>query len=336
MRVRSASGLLLSALACLSAPALAADRLPAMGADAKRVSVSGLSSGAFMAVQYDVAFSAQTMGAGIVAGGPYNCAWVNVGGITTCMQGSPNASASLAGARGFAALGSIDPVRNIGRHRIYLFSGTGDKVVHPSAMKAVERFYRLAGVPAGNMVSVFTMAAGHAFISDDIGGSCDANAAPFINKCPQGAQLYDQPMAILTRIYGPLQAKAASLSSAPLAFDQSEFPGAVGSGMAKEGYVYVPAACRDGQTPCAVHVVFHGCAQSVESVGSDVYEKLGYNEWADTNRIILLYPQVNKSMVPLNPMGCWDWWGYSGLNFQTKAGAQLSVINAMVRRLTSR
>ncbi|WP_218647566.1 hypothetical protein [Sphingobium lactosutens] len=52
-----------------------------MGADPARISISGLSSAAFMAVQYDVAFSASTIGVGVVAGGPYNCVYVNVGGI---------------------------------------------------------------------------------------------------------------------------------------------------------------------------------------------------------------------------------------------------------------
>ena len=50
--------------------ARSADQLPALGADAGRISVSGFSSGGFMAVQYDVAFSASTIGVGVVAGGP--------------------------------------------------------------------------------------------------------------------------------------------------------------------------------------------------------------------------------------------------------------------------
>src|SRR6267143_814326 len=63
------------ALNCASGPlAQAADTLPALGADPSKTSVSGLSSGAFMAVQYQVAFSGSVIGAGVVAGGPYYCA----------------------------------------------------------------------------------------------------------------------------------------------------------------------------------------------------------------------------------------------------------------------
>lgn len=40
-----------------------------------RLSVSGGSSGGFMAVQFHVAHSSVTDGAGIIAGGPYYCIW---------------------------------------------------------------------------------------------------------------------------------------------------------------------------------------------------------------------------------------------------------------------
>ncbi|WDF73909.1 extracellular catalytic domain type 2 short-chain-length polyhydroxyalkanoate depolymerase [Novosphingobium sp. KACC 22771] len=315
--------------------AAAADKLPAYHADAARVSVSGLSSGAFMAVQYDVAFSGSVIGVGVVAGGPYNCAWVNFGGIATCMQGAPIGAASYGAASSFAALGSIDPVTNLAKHKVYLFSGTKDIVVKQSAMNATRDFYVAARVPAANLRYVSKTPAGHAFLSGNFGSICGANAAPYVNECKVGAQFYDQPGAILSHIYGPLRPKPATLSAQPIAFDQSEFAGAIGSGMASTGYVYVPAACRDGGAPCAVHVVFHGCLQSADLVGDAVYGRLGYNAWADANRIIALYPQVNKSTIPANPQGCWDWWGYSGLNFQTQSGAQLSAIRAMVRRLTS-
>lgn len=41
--------------------------------DPRQVSVGGISAGGFFAVQYQVAFSSQIIGAGIFAGGPYYC-----------------------------------------------------------------------------------------------------------------------------------------------------------------------------------------------------------------------------------------------------------------------
>jgi len=54
--------LFMSLAAGMPGPAGAADALPALHADGARTSVSGLSSGAFMAVQYGVAFSGSVIG----------------------------------------------------------------------------------------------------------------------------------------------------------------------------------------------------------------------------------------------------------------------------------
>ena len=59
-----------TALLCAAQQASAADPLPALTIDLSRTSVSGLSSGAYMAGQFHVAFSSTLAGAGIVAGAP--------------------------------------------------------------------------------------------------------------------------------------------------------------------------------------------------------------------------------------------------------------------------
>jgi poly(3-hydroxybutyrate) depolymerase len=83
-------------------------------------------------------------------------------------------------------------------------------------------------------------------------------------------------------------------------------------------------------------VAFHGCKQSAAVVGNDFYSNTGYNYWADSNNIIVLYPQVNASTVPFNPDGCWDWFGYTGQDYALKSGSQLTAIHAMVGRLTTK
>jgi poly(3-hydroxybutyrate) depolymerase len=311
--------------------------LPALGADPSKVSVSGLSSGAFMAVQYDVAFSASTIGAGIVAGGPYNCAHVNTGSIEACTAGlpaPPSGEASVAAARGFATLGQIDSIDHLASQKIYMFSGTKDHVVTQSVMDAVESFYRGVSVPPANIEYVKGLPAGHAFIAPGFGNACDSSATPYVNRCILNGAPYDQPEAILAQMYGQLQPEATRLSAQPVAFNQRQFASTL-SGLADTGYVYIPTSCKNGSVKCAVHVVFHGCKQGVSQVGDDIFSKLGYNNWADTNHIIVLYPQVSESKVPYNPEGCWDWWGYSGLNFPTQGGIQLTAVHAMIQRLLS-
>src|SRR6202030_2001796 len=75
--------------------------LGAYNADIKESSISGISSGAFMAVQFGVSWSSIVRGVGVIAGGPYYCAQGtaidgllgNLGPVLTatgpCMKGPP-------------------------------------------------------------------------------------------------------------------------------------------------------------------------------------------------------------------------------------------------------
>jgi poly(3-hydroxybutyrate) depolymerase len=71
---RAAPALLVAAAAWFGGSASAAEPLGRLPADSGQVSVSGISSGAFMANQLHIAHSAGIMGAGIIAGGLYGCA----------------------------------------------------------------------------------------------------------------------------------------------------------------------------------------------------------------------------------------------------------------------
>src|SRR5260370_32466203 len=72
--VRHAATALLAVGAWFGGGALAVDPLGRFPVDAAEVSVSGISSGAFMANQLHIAHSARIIGAGMVAGGPFGCA----------------------------------------------------------------------------------------------------------------------------------------------------------------------------------------------------------------------------------------------------------------------
>ena len=52
-------------------------------------------------------------------------------------------------------------------------------------------------------------------------------------------------------------------------------------------------------------------------IGLDFPLNAGYNEVADLNDIIILYPQAKSSLLS-NPNGCWDWWGYTNSNYGKK------------------
>jgi len=308
-------------------------RLPTLGVDDSGISVSGLSSGAYMAVQFQVAFSADVMGAGVVAGGPYYCAKGRLSNAllrcTSTSLGQPDGAALFREARRFASQGRIDGIANLADDRVYIFRGTQDKIVDPAVFAATRDFYRAAGLAADAIVLVDSIAAGHGFVTADHGVACAATDSPFINDCD-----YDQAGAILASIYGELSPPVARLSGRILEFDQGEFVSQPAShSMSNLGYVYIPTVCEEGDSGCRLHIVFHGCKQSRADIGDQFYRRTGYNRWADANGIVVLYPQAVSGSG--NPNGCWDWWGYDGADYHTRNGTQVAAVKAMVTRLVS-
>jgi hypothetical protein len=316
--------------------AAAQDTLPRLGASASDISVSGFSSGAFMAVQYQVAFSASVIGAGIVAGGPYDCAKVNLFSITTCMGYvtffPPNAQASYDAAKKDSDEHKIDTLDNLQKSRIYVFSGTKDAIMWPQAVQSTVKFFLAAGVPQSNIAYVNNVPAGHALVTPRFGNPCMQNASPYISHCTVKNKSYDQVGAIFAHIYGSLKPPAKTLSGHIQRFDQREFL-PPNTGMADYGFVYVPASCSSGVS-CRVHVAFHGCEQSFQFVNDDFYGKTTYNAWADANNLIVLYPQVDRWSQPINPAGCWDWVGYSSDDYAIQSAPQMKAVHDMVERLT--
>jgi hypothetical protein len=80
-------------------------------------------------------------------------------------------------------------------------------------------------------------------------------------------------------------------------------------------------------------VVLHGCHQDTSAIYDQYYRDTGYNKWADTNNIILLYPQGGSGSFS-NPNACWDWWGYDDPDYAKRSGRQMAAIKGMVDRIT--
>src|SRR5687768_2523868 len=314
--------------ALLSGAAFAAVNLPALNIDKTQTTVSGLSSGGFMAVQLHVAYSATfKKGAGVVAGGPFYCAEGSITNATGRCMASPAGiptSTLVSTTNNWASQGLIDPVANLQSSKVYMFSGTLDDVVKPGVMDALKTYYN-SFVPAVNVVYKKDIAAQHAMVTDDYGNACSFKGAPYINDCN-----FDLAGAILQQLYGTLNPRNASaLPSANFVqFNQSQFIS--GHGMATTGWAYVPQACSSG-SQCRVHVVLHGCKQNENDVQQQYVKNTGYNRWADTNNIVMLYPQT--SLAATN--SCWDWWGYDSANYAKKSGPQMAAIKAMVDQVSS-
>lgn len=395
---------------CLAGSALAADGpappalqpLPKLRIDLAETTVSGISSGAYMAVQMGVVKSSRVRGVAATAGGPYLCATDGDVGSSTaalsrCMQGDPTLQPSITdrlvdSAGGFtypfqskaqrdvermAKNRRIDPISGIARQAIWVFHGYNDGIVKLPVSQALVGWYTgrqpngrpasgmTARLPASQVFHKDDLNAGHAQISSACTGShcnpCDVEGGAFINRCELPNQApYDAAGSALQMFYGRLT-RTATPTGRFIAFSQLPFlklldgRTAVQAGdeiaMGPEGYLYLPPACEDGRSTCRLHIAFHGCMQSATDLGKVTGQRdhfarnAGLNEWADANRIAVLYPQAMPTNAvsgaalsraanplgaardalgslgqavanydarhPFNPMGCWDWWGYN-------------------------
>ncbi|MGH6638651.1 MAG: extracellular catalytic domain type 2 short-chain-length polyhydroxyalkanoate depolymerase [Polaromonas sp.] len=314
-----------AALACGAASA--AVNLPQLNIDKTQTTVSGLSSGGFMAVQLHVAYSATfKKGAGIVAGGPFYCAEGSITNATGRCMASPSGiptSSLVTTTNNWASQGLIDPVANLQGSQVYLFSGSIDSTVKPGVMDALKTYYN-SFVPAANVVYKKDIAAEHAMITDDYGSACSVKGSPYINDCN-----FDLAGAMLGHFYGTLNARNNGTLPAGnfVEFNQSQF--IANHGMATTGWAYIPQACTAG-SQCRLHVVLHGCQQNVSLVQQQYVRNTGYNRWADSNNIVMIYPQTSTQATN----SCWDWWGYDSADYAKKSGPQMAAIKAMVDQVS--
>jgi poly(3-hydroxybutyrate) depolymerase len=178
-------------LAVIITLAAAADRLGTYTIDKSKISISGISSGAFFAVQFHVAFSRDIMGVGVTAGGqyvlidcwycfdlpvccttcfisigPYFCAKGNVTrAITVCMKYPLfiNVTELVSITHAMEQNKTIDPVQEMQGDKVLLVSGLLDTVVRQGVMVKLLEWYKNF-VDASNISTVFEIPAEHAMV----------------------------------------------------------------------------------------------------------------------------------------------------------------------------
>ena len=159
---------------------------------------------------------------------------------------------------------------------------------------------------------------------------CQANASPFIDQCG-----YDQAGIILQHIYGALNApNRGALDGTVRQFAQSLYskPNSVSSlSLGNTGYVFVFKECGQGET-CRVHIALYGCKQGVGDIDRRFVDYGGYNAWADTNRIIVLYPQPPPAGIPSARKPAWSYVDYDD-RYVTKSGSQIRTSRRCSTRL---
>jgi len=248
----------------------------------------------------------------------------------------------------------VDAQANLCGDRVYLISGGKDDTVPAKVSDATKALYGelMAGCPAGqkadtNLKAVTVDGMPHTMPTDSRpnGRNCFAGA-PYIADCDvPGAQ------DILSFLH-PAKAAApqANRPADPanlIAFSQKDVIGATNPQglMHKTGYVYVPEACKTGAA-CSLHIALHGCHQNEDMINKESKDPsrtylfardAGYNDFAERNNIVVLYPQAAATgMTGGNPNGCWDWWGYNGTDYWQKDARQIRNIWKIVEALSKK
>ena len=322
-RAAQAARVFISAAVAMAAAGCAGDvppPLPRLTVDPARVAVAGLSSGAYMATQSHLAWSDRLRGAALIAGGPYGCAGGSLDvALGLCMTGEPDAARLAQRVRERAASGALSPVAGLSGDRVLALHGKRDEVVSEPLSRAGAAVYSALADEAGGMVLRWDgdREFGHVMPTLEAGVDCVAGGSPYLGACG-----FDAAGEAMAWLYGDAPAAAASASGELRAFRQDGLlSGDEDALLADRGWLYLPPACAAGDT-CGVLVVFHGCQQNADAVGDAFARGAGFNRWADVHRVAVLYPQTRSSYLPLNPKACWDWWGYTGPDYDTRRGVQ--------------
>lgn len=300
--------------------------LPTVKVDPQRVTVSGVSSGAFFAIQFQVAHSNLVRGVAPVAGGSYWCAEGSPNKAQAeCMFTSSRANPKrgVEKAKEEANAGKIDPLENLSQAKILIFSGAKDIVIHPGHSEHIENFFT-SFTPKAQILRLSHPEAPHGFPTDGKGKACSHKGVPWINDCK-----LDLAGEILKYLDSGQAIEAAKPGTTSY-FSQKPYQ-TTSNQLYDWGALYIPSRCASES--CGLHIAFHGCQMNADFIGKQFIELAGYQKWADQKGIILAFPQIAKGSG--NPQGCWDWFGYTDpKNYANKNGPQMMAIRRIVKDLT--
>ncbi|TRY67557.1 hypothetical protein TCAL_03306, partial [Tigriopus californicus] len=311
--------------------------LPQFNVDPDLVSVSGISSGAYFATQFHVAYSMSVQGCGLWAGGPDLC-YARDGLLCMTTPSVVVVSILTLDAETLGSLGRIDDTSHLQNDRVYIFHGTEDETVQVSSASKVEQFYNhFLANPESQLKLKNDLPASHAVVSDHAGTPCGVTDKFYIQNCD-----FDSVYAMLNHLIGDLSPPTApgTMQGRLVEFDQNEFfeGNAKGASMDETGFVYIPPACEDGSVQCNFHIFFHGCSMQFEEIGTEFIRRAGFIEVADANNLVILFPQTIARTLTGNPYGCWNWFGY--LNdllyeeYATKNAKQMKGVYQMLTKVT--
>ena len=318
----------------------------------------GLSAGASMAVQVQVAFSSTFSGAAVFAGKPYWCEQgagraVSHGDTDNCLRHPEkvNVSELVAYARASAVSGAIDDLEHLSRGRVFIYHGKNDHTYRNGSLNNTAAFYdAVVNLRKGGAVvrCINEIDSDHAIPTDAFGSKCgNGESEDGCENCD-----FDGAGAALSAMFNttssssgssapwPLAPKASSFDESDLiTFDQRPFQNNDGepqdwrNGLTDTGLLYIPPSCNGAKARgCTLVLLFHGC-----NGYCDIPYVLhnGLLAYAATNSLVVLAPQVGANYTGGGPatgtfQTCFDNYGDTGPDYSIKNGTQMVAVKRMI------
>ncbi|ODN00255.1 hypothetical protein Ocin01_06416 [Orchesella cincta] len=303
-----------------------------------QITLSGFSAGASMAIQTHLSHSSLFSGLAVFSQVFYHCGHRSLidFGIRCSKTGLGlfpySVSNSISDAKEYDRKGLIDPLVNVAKQQIFIWTGDLDAYIPSDMAKKNVEFYKGVGVDPNNIRFTIFKNASHLIPTDDFGPACneDAGDSLYLGNCNYPGVYH----AFSYILKNNSLAQAVPHQAQLMMYNQSAFypNGNIKDvAMGTAGFIYIPKQCETQQ--CRLHLNFHGCNEWPPHIAEQYILHSGFLPVAEANGIIVVFPLTTK--VPKNMDGCWDFFSYTGSNFATKKGAQIQVIERMLNKILS-
>ena len=331
--------------------------------DVGELSISGISSGADLVVQLQVAFSNLVDGTGVFAGQAYRCAvtrfpldnlsHVADASVPFC-DGCPpnttlgydhckrhpdvakNVSRLVEYAKEQAAAGNVSSLQTLAKRKVFLYRGTKDTTYNKGAVQATADFFLAAGVPQPSLFFEKNIQSAHLVPTIDPylcwweewsgPDNCTFDGARHVLEWVHGTKALAAGRDNRTqKLYGKQYLRD---------FDQTRYFNKDGRDalLADTAKVFVPLGCAKAGAKCNVHFFFHGCG--VMATYEVFTQFAGFNEWAMLNNFVVVYPKMsNRGKITQMSGGCFDGYGDTGRDYALRSGPQMATVANMMRAI---
>jgi hypothetical protein len=232
------------------------------------------------------------------------------------------------------AEGHVDDVKNLQGKPVIIFQGTEDEII--SGMSVANEIKRQVGLWNMSATTIEDLPASHVWVTDH--GTCGCGSCPrgmrYGPCCDYNNCDFDMSGLMLGKFYGTLAPRGTAKTSLVWISQNDYLPEQdtwTEKGLNPWALAYVPNSCKAAPETCKIHINYHGCIDNDWSYRERYTQELDLNEYAESNDLIILYPQSHGTAQ--TGLGCWNWGAGGEADdpyFDTRWSVQLRTVERMV------